>query len=139
MIGAALTAAHDCATSDWAPYIEAGARRLAAAIAAVYVAGLCVGAAIHAANDWLAPRFAAVALRADVCGYRPSPGAEPATEPQATPEPQVPAAPVAPHVQPMADTAETLMALSAKTLRAMAGVRSKAHTKAALVAMICAV
>jgi hypothetical protein len=40
-------------TTDWAPHIEAIARRLAQVCAVVYVAGYCTGRWIHRLNDAL--------------------------------------------------------------------------------------
>jgi hypothetical protein len=41
------------AFTDWAPYIEAAARALAVAVAAVYTAGYCTGQWLHRLNDRL--------------------------------------------------------------------------------------
>jgi hypothetical protein len=39
------------ALTDWAPYIEAAARALAVAVAAVYTAGYCTGQWLHNLNN----------------------------------------------------------------------------------------
>jgi predicted DNA-binding protein (UPF0251 family) len=63
-------------TTDWAPYIERNARRLAHVCAVVYCLGYCTGAWIHCLNDRLARR--ATPATRPVITQRLAPAAPPA-------------------------------------------------------------
>jgi hypothetical protein len=102
---------------------------------------LAIGAALVVAESLLVLVAAAVALVLTLANWK-----QPAPPEAPTPPPAPPDAPLArggqmssrPATHPLAQLATELEAMPATTLRAMAGTRSKRHTKAALIAMVAA-
>jgi hypothetical protein len=127
---------HTAAMADWGPAIETAARRIAAVLVAVYVAGWYCGHMVHRLND----RLAAFYVRLTVTGFR-----EPVRRVEQPPAPIAPPRPAerataAPGPASAASCGQTVAQLRqmarAKGIKTAGGRKVAQATKAALLAVL---